>query len=111
MTGQWILDGRFLLGTSEVGDHSSKWVIGYDTNKEVYRYIRFTNAGQNDESSGHWNEETRSFVWKLEDAPSGVTRTSTNRFVGKDAVHAHILGEDKDGKVHIDLTIRSTRRK
>ena len=111
MTVHWILDGRFLLGTSEVGNHSSKWVIGYDADKDVYRYIRFTNAGQIDESSGHWNEETRSFVWKLVDAPSGITRTSTNRFVGKDAVHAHILGEDNDGKVQMDLTIRSTRRK
>jgi len=31
--------------------------------------------------------------------------------VGKDAVHARILVEDMDGKLHMDLTIRSTRRK
>jgi hypothetical protein len=111
MTGQWILDGRFLFGTSEVGNHNSKWVIGYDTNKEAYRYIRFTNTGQIDESIGQWNEETRSFVWKLVNAPSGITRTSTNRIVGNDAIHAHILAEKKDGTVHMDLSIRTTRQK
>jgi hypothetical protein len=111
MTGQWILDGRFLLGTSQVGNHNSKWVIGYDTNKKAYRYIRFTNSGQIDESIGQWNEETRSFVWKLVMAPSGISRTSTNRIVGKDAIHAHILAENGDGEVHMDLAIRSTRRK
>jgi hypothetical protein len=111
MTGQWILDGRFLLGTSGFGDHNSTWVIGYDTNKEIYRYIRFTNAGQIEESSGHWNEETRSFVWKLVDAPSGITRTSTNRIVGKDGIHTHIVSENGVGEIQMDLTIRSTRRK
>lgn len=111
MSAQWILDGRFLLGKSEVGNHTSKWVIGYDTYKEAYRFIRFTNTGQIDDSTGQWNEETRSFVWKLVNTPAGITRTSTTRIVGNDAVHAHILSEDSDGQVQLDLTIRSTRRK
>jgi hypothetical protein len=111
MTAKWILDGRFLFGTTEVGNHNSNWVMGYDTNKNAYRYIRFTNTGLIDESTGQWNEETRSFVWKLVNAPSGITRTSTNRIVGKDAIHAHILAEKKDDTVHMNLTIRTTRRK
>ena len=110
MTAQWILDGRFLYGRSEVGNHKSVWVIGFDTNRNVYRYIRMTNAGRIDESIGEWNEATRSFVWNLVNVPTGITRTSTNRIVGNDAIHAHILAEDNDGEVHMDLTIRSTRR-
>lgn len=111
MTARWILDGRFLLGTSEVGKHRSLWVIGYDTNRKAYRYIRFPSAGQIDESVGQWNEETRSFAWKVENERPGITRTSTTRFIGKDAVQTHIIAEDGDGKVHLDLTIKSTRQK
>ena len=88
-----------------------KWVIGYDTNKKAYRYVRFTNKGLIDESTGHWSEKTCSFVWVLENAPAGVTRTSTNRIVGKDEIHAHILAKKNDGKVQMDLTIKTTRRK
>lgn len=110
MTAKWILDGRFLLGTSNVGSHNSMWVIGYDTNRRAYRYVRMTNTGQIDESTGHWNEDTRSFEWKLVNGQPGITRTSTNRIIGRDVIQAHIIAEGGDGKVHMDLTIRSTRR-
>ena len=110
-TTQWILDGRFLLGAVEVGNYKSMWTLGYDTNKGSYRYFGFTNAGQIDESIGQWNVDTRSFVWKLDNAPAGITRTSTTRIVGRDSLHAHIVDEDLDGRVLMDLTIRSTRRK
>lgn len=111
ITAQWILDGRFLLGSTELEKHRSIWLIGYDTNKQAYRNVRFTNSGRVDESLGQWNEETRSLVWKVVNEQPGITRTSTNRFVGKDAMQAHILAEDKDGRVQQDLTIKSTRRK
>ncbi len=111
MTAKWILDGRFLFGTTEVGTHRSVWVIGYDTPKKAYRYVRFTNAGQIDESVGQWNDDTRSFVWKVVNERPGTTRTSTTRFIGKDAIQAHILSEDNTGKVVQDLTIRSSRSK
>lgn len=111
MTARWILDGRFLLGTTEVGTHRSIWLLGCDTTKRAYRNVRFTNAGQIDESFGEWNDDTRSFVWKVVNERPGITRTSTTRFVGKDAIQAHILSEDKTGKVVQDLTIRSSRNK
>lgn len=110
MTAQWILDGRFLHGRSEVGNHKSVWVIGYDTNRNTYRYVRMTNTGRIYESIGEWNEATRSFSWNLENAPAGVTRTSTNRIVGDGAINAHILVNDEAGRPHMDLSIRSTRR-
>ena len=31
--------------------------MGYDTNKNYYRYIRFTNAGLIVDSNGKWNQE------------------------------------------------------
>lgn len=111
MTGKWILDGRFLFGTSEVGTHRSIWLIGYDTAKEAYRYVRFTNAGLIDESVGKWSDETHSFIWKVVNERPGITRTSTNQIIGQDTVLANIVAKDETGKVHQDLKIKSTRRK
>lgn len=106
-----MLDGRFLLGTSEVGTHRSIWLMGYDTNKKAFLNVRFTNAGQIDHSIGQWDDDTHSFVWKVVNERPGITRTSTHRIIGKDAMQSHVLAEDKDGKVQMDLTIKSTRRK
>lgn len=111
MTGKWILDGRFLLGTSEVGTHRSIWLIGYDTTKQAYRYVHFNNAGQIDESFGQWNDQALSFVWHVVNERPGITRTSTNQILGNDTVQAHILAKDNAGKVYQDLTIKSSRRK
>ena len=111
MTARWILDGRFLFGTTEVAKHHSMWVIGYDTNRKAYRYLRFTNTGLIDESTGQWDGDVRSFLWKIVNERPGITRTSTSRFVGKDGIHTHVLAENKEGKVQMDLTIRGTRRK
>ena len=110
-TGQWVLDGRFLLGSSEVEKHRSIWLMGYDTNKKQFRFVRFTNAGQIDETVGQWNEEGQSFVMKAITERPGVTRTATYRVVEKDAIESHILSKDQDGKVQMDLTIKSSRRK
>ena len=111
MTGEWILDERFLLGTSEAGNYKSTWVIGYDSNKEAYRNVRMSSNGQIEENIGPWNDATGSFEWKVVNGQTGITRTATNRIIGTDAVQAHIIAEGGDGKVHMDLTIRSTRRK
>jgi hypothetical protein len=111
ISSEWILDGRFLLGRSEVNSQKSNWVIGYDPNKKAYRYVRFPSDAQPEESVGQWNDATRSFEWKVVNGKPNVTKTSTNRFVGKDAIQTHVLAEDKEGNVQMDLTIRSTRRK
>lgn len=111
VTAKWILDGRFLLGSSEVEKHRSIWVIGYDTNKKVFQNVRFTNAGLIEQSIGQWNDDTHSFVWKVVNEPEGITRTSTLRIIGKDSVQSHVLAKDKTGRVQTDLTIKSIRRK
>jgi hypothetical protein len=108
---RWILDGRFLLGTTEVGTHKSMHVTGYDPDRKAYRYVRFTNSGQIDESVGRWDGETGSFVWNVVNERPGIRRTSITRVIGANALHTHILGEDNAGGVLTDLTIRSTRRK
>ena len=110
MTGHWILDGRFLYGTTDVGNRKSIWIAGYDPNKKAYRYIRMTNAGQIDESLGKWDEKKQAFRWKIVNERPGMTRTSTSQIVGKGALNTHVVAKDNTGKVHMDLTIKATRQ-
>ncbi len=111
MSGQWILDGRCLLGESNVGTVQSKWVIGYDTNKQAYRYIRITSLGQVEENIGQWNGAEKSFSWKGVGEPAGTTKTSTTRLLGDGVVESHIVTKNQAGQVQLDLTIKSTPRK
>lgn len=111
MKADWILDGRFLLGESDLGNYQSIWVIGYDTNKRAYRYVRMGSNGQIEENLGQWNESARSFEWKGVNGQPGITRSSTNRLIGNDAVEAQIIAKTPDGTVQMDLTIKSARRK
>lgn len=111
MSGQWILDGRCLLGESNVGTVQSKWVIGYDTNKQAYRYVRFTSLGQVEENIGQWNEAEKSFTWKGVGEPAGTTKTSTNRLLSDGAVESHIVTKNQAGQIQMDLTIKATPRK
>lgn len=110
-TGKWVLDGRFLFGATEFDNFRSIWVMGYDTNKNQYWMVRFTNAGQIDETVGQWDKESNSFVMKPVSERPGITRTAKYHILGNDAIESHILSKDQDGKVQMDLTIKSSRRK
>lgn len=110
-TGKWVLDGRFLFGTTESDNFRSIWVMGFDSNKNQYRMVRFTNGGLTDETVGQWDSESNSFVMKPVNERPGITRTAKYRIIGSDAIESHILSKDQDGKIQMDLTIKSRRRK
>ena len=110
-SGEWILDGRFVLARTGVGERESLFVTGYDTNKQAFRYVRFGLNGELEENIGQWNEAARSFEWKGVGDTTGRTRTSTSRLLGNGAIETHILTKTQDGKVHMDLTMKSTPRK
>jgi hypothetical protein len=110
-TGEWILDGRFVLARTGVGEKQSFFVSGYDTNKKAFRYVRFGFNGEVEENIGQWNAAARSFEWKGVGDANGLTRTSTSRVLGNGAMESHILTRTPDGKVQMDLTIKSTPRK
>ncbi len=111
MSGRWILDGRFLLGETKLPNFQSQWVMGYDTNKQAFRYVLFGSNGRIDENIGHWNEAERVFDWKQVNLPPELTRTSTTRRLDEGRVESHIVTKNQDGKVQMDLTIKATRRK
>ena len=68
-------------------------------------------ARQIEENIGQWNEAERLFDWQLVNGPPGSTRTSTTRRLDNDVVESRIVAKMPDGKTHMDLTIKSTRRK
>jgi hypothetical protein len=111
MSGRWILDGRFLLGETKLPNFQSMWVMGYDTTKKTFRYVLFGSNGRIDENIGQWNDADRVFEWKQVNTPPGITRTSTTRRLDNGGIQSHILAKTQDGKTHMDLTIKATRRK
>lgn len=111
MSGRWILDGRFLLGETKLPNFQSQWVMGYDTNKQAFRYVLFGSNGRIDENIGQWNETERVFDWKQVNLPPELTRTSTTRRQDDGRMESHILVKTRDGQTQIDLTIKATPRK
>jgi Protein of unknown function (DUF1579) len=106
MSGQWTLDGRFVLGEAKAGDVQTKWIIGYKPDEKAYCLYVFSNLGWAIENIGHWNENEKAFAWK----GVGEGLTSGTRFPADGALESHIVVRHS-GRVHVDLTIKAARRK
>jgi hypothetical protein len=110
-SGQWTLDGRFLLGQTKLSSFESTWVMGYDANRKAYRYVLFGSNGRMEENVGQWNEAERVFEWQLVNGPPGFTRTSITRRLDDHTLESRSVTKNGEGKVQMDLTIKGTRRK
>lgn len=109
MSGQWILDGRFVLGKTALPNYESLWVMGYDSNRKTYRYVLFGSNGRIEENMGHWNEANGGFDWKLVNQSPGLTRTSTTRRLDDGSLESRITTKTQNGRTQMDLTIRSAQ--
>jgi hypothetical protein len=138
-TVQWILDGRFLFINTETGHDRFIWVIGYDSAKDHYRRITFTNAGQMGESLGRWNGEFDTIDWMAVDERPGTFLRFIGQYQRSGSAHTlqdagtdphpndgqrqdymgerngmlriSILRHDAKGKFFESLSVRSTLRK
>lgn len=112
ITVKWILDGRFLIVTTEQGSDHSIWIIGYDSNEKRYRQITFTNTGQIDERIGDWNGEFDTIDWKAVNKRPGSIQI-TQYYIGADQgkLRVNKSTHDAEGKFSQSLVIKSTRRK
>jgi len=112
MTVQRILDGRFLLGSTELPSYQSLWVVGYDAQAKAYRSIRWGNDGRIVDGIGQWNAENRALelTGGLR-APNNLTVKSTWRIVSADVTESTTKATLDDGRVQLDAVIKSTRRK
>jgi hypothetical protein len=116
-TAQWILDGHFLLGTTQQKNDRSLWIIGYDTAKLDYHQIRFTSTGRIDESRGYWNGEFDTVDWKNHLKRPGYKASITQDYIGverdkdgKETLRSSILIRDEKEKAVLrSLTTKSTR--
>jgi hypothetical protein len=119
MSIRWILDGRYLLITTENGDDRFYWVIGYDSNKKKYQRLTFTNTGQVSESLGSWNGEFDHVNWTTHNQPPGPTKIgqdyigidNTSRGQGTEVLAISILTVDANRKYYQKFGSRSSRRK
>lgn len=109
-SGQWILDGRFLLGQTKLPNFQSLWVMGFDTDRQAFRYVLFGSNGRIEENMGQWNDAERVFEWQLVNGPPGFTRTSVTRRLDDETVESRSVTKTGDGSVQMDLTIKGTRR-
>lgn len=105
--GEWILDGRFMMGSSLSGKYKTVWVMGYDDKQNAYRYVRFDNEGLIEEVKGEWDEASKTFEWTRVNGPADVTKNSSSRVKPNGEIHTHILETKADGKILCDMTIES----
>lgn len=110
MTAQWILDGRFLMGQTQLGTYSSIWVMGYDTNRKAYRSVRMGSDGAIEESRGEWDDAHKVFKWQIVNGDPGITRTWETQRIDENTIETEILAKRADGTIHQDLTIHARRR-
>ena len=109
---QWILNGRFVMGTLIHSDgQEGLTIIGFDPNQMVYRSWHFDSNGQFPRTltKGTWNEEaqTLSYVTGPDD---GKTTHSSVRFVGRNQEVWEFKVTDAAGKVYFDMDIVATRQ-
>jgi hypothetical protein len=105
------LGGRFVeeRGKSQPGGGQSKLLSTWDAQKKVYRYWYFDSEGLTSEATGKWDEKKRTLTWTS--LSEGVETTTVWKFVDKDTFEWDLLTKDKVGKVLLDMSGRSKRKK
>jgi Protein of unknown function (DUF1579) len=113
MTGQWLHNGHFLRleGWGEVKNGRLEFTIllTYDRNQKVYRRWAFTSSGTVAESTGRWDEPTKTMTWTNRSA-AGATYV-VKQVLDKDRFVESHLQKRADGPVVRDLTVTAQRKK
>ena len=105
------LAGRFIEGkTINTDKYEATWLATYDVNKKAFRSWFFNSFGNSGESTGQWDEKTKTITWTDTDA-MGVTNVMHWRFTNADTLDWDVLAKDKNGKVYLDMKGKLTRKK
>lgn len=105
------LRGRFIeeRGKSQPGGGESKLLATWDAQKKAYRYWYFDSEGLSSEATGVWDEKKRTLTWT---SPlEGGATTTVWKFVDKDTFEWVLVSKDKAGKVLLDMSGKSKRKK
>jgi hypothetical protein len=111
ITREWILDGRFVMGTSVNSDESEGIsLFSFDLGKKEYRNWFFNSLGHRYDAHGNFNaaQQTFSLTAARDD---GKTTTTSIRFDGPDREVWRTLITDAAGKVYVDMDSTVTRKK
>jgi hypothetical protein len=111
-TTRFVLGGRYLeyvTRSTNPGVRGSLGIITYDEAKKEYRSWFFTAWGRHSESSGTWDEKTKTLT-RTAKLQRGNTTTAINKFVDDDTIDFAIVGRRPDGKVNFELKSTSTRQ-
>src|SRR5581483_2653270 len=103
--GEVVLDGRFLYTTvkakGKLGKYEFVALRTYDQNKKVFpswSYWITNKASGINETTGQWDEDTRTMTDSGVDAARGTTAHSKMMFLDKDRLDFTFVVKDKEGK-------------
>lgn len=98
LTTTRVVGDRFVQEKSEHSDKSSgSLILTYDAQKKRYRGWWFSSAGHANESTGEWDDRTRTMTWTSEEG--SITTTTTHRVVDADNTEWAVLAKDRDGRI------------
>jgi hypothetical protein len=110
ITREWILNGRFVMGTSTNSDGSEGLALfSFDPGKKEYRNWFFNSLGHRYDAHGSWNAAKQTFSLTAARDDGKTTKTSI-RFDGPDREAWHTLITDAAGKIYVDMDSTLTRK-
>src|SRR5712692_5462637 len=98
---EWVLGGRFMQNTEQIGDAAVLGWWTYDTSAKAYRGWFFMSDGSIVEWKGQWDNEAGGLRMEA-DMGNGIVLTGVNRFPDKDTYEWAYLAKDKAGRVYLD---------
>ncbi len=111
LSREWILNGRFVIGTSVGSDESESLALfSFDPGMKAYRNWFFNSVGHRYASHGQWNEAKQTFSLTAE-REDGKTVQTAIRIEGPDREVWHTLMTDAAGKIYVDMDTTVTRKK
>jgi hypothetical protein len=110
LTTTRVVGGRFVQEKSEHSDKSSgSLIFTYDAQKKCYRGWWFSSAGNSNESTGEWDDRTKTMTWMSKQ--EAITTTTTHRVVDADNTEWAVLVKDGAGKSLFRMEGKSVRVK
>jgi hypothetical protein len=109
ITREWVLDGRFVMGSMEMSDGSEGLALfSFDPGAKEYRNWFFNSLGHRHASRGQWNEQAQTLSLTAENG--GRTTRISIRFESADRELWHTQVTDASGKVLVDMQATMNRR-
>lgn len=111
LTTSRVVGGRFVQEKSEHSDKTSgSLILTYDGQKKCYRAWWFSSAGHTNESTGEWNQRTKTMTWTSKQE-EGIVTTSKSHFVDDDNTQWGVIVKDGTGKILFLMEGQSVRVK